>query len=93
MWGEVGLGGQKRYFASHPSILSDSMDVTGTRDNHGFPVIETACHAGDLGSILGSGRSVGGGHGYHSNILPGESQTQRSLVGYSPQDHNESDTT
>ena len=69
MWGEVGLGGHKRYSASHPSALSDSMHVVGTRDNHGFLVIETACHAGDLGSIPGSRRAVGGGHGYHSNIL------------------------
>ena len=29
----------------------------------------------------------------HSIILPGESQGQRSLAGYSPWDHKESDTT
>ena len=61
--------GVKKDSASHPSALSDSMDVIGTRDNHGFPVIETACRVGDLGSIPGSRRAVGGEHGYHSNIL------------------------
>ena len=29
----------------------------------------------------------------HSNILAGESHGQRSLAGYSPQDHKESDMT
>ena len=29
----------------------------------------------------------------HSILLPGESQGQRSLVGYSPKGHKESDTT
>ena len=30
---------------------------------------ESACNAGDLGSIPASGRSPGGGHGTHSVIL------------------------
>jgi len=30
---------------------------------------ESTCNAGDLGSIPGSGRSPGGGHGTHSSIL------------------------
>ena len=30
---------------------------------------ESACNAGDLGSIPESGRSPGGGHGDHSSIL------------------------
>ena len=30
---------------------------------------ESACNAGDVGSIPGLGRSPGGGHGIHSNIL------------------------
>ena len=45
---------------------------------------------GDLrggGLIPGSGRSPGGGHGNPTLVfLPGESQVQRSLVGYSPWD-------
>ena len=39
----------------------------------------------DAGSIAGSGRSPGGGHGDPTPVfLPGESHGQRSLVGYSP---------
>ena len=36
----------------------------------------------DVGSVPGSGRSPGGGHG--NPFLPGESYGQRSLAGYSP---------
>ena len=46
--------------------------------------------------IPGSGRYPGVGHGnpLQGNILlPGESQGQRSLAGYSPQGRKESDTT
>ena len=46
------------------------------------------------GLIPGSGRSPGGGHGNPLQLfLPGESHGQRSLVGYSPQDLKELDTT
>ena len=45
---------------------------------------ESACHAGDPGSIPGLGRCPGGGHATHSSILPGESHGQRSLAGYRP---------
>ena len=55
---------------------------------------EAACTEGDPGSIPGSGRYPVGGH---DNPLqyswPGESHGERSLVGYSPGDHKESDTT
>ena len=44
---------------------------------------ESGCSAGDLGSILGSGRSPGEGNGYPL-FLPRESHGQRSLVGYNP---------
>ena len=50
---------------------------------------ESSCNAGDtgdVGSIPGLGRST-------PVVLPGESHGQRSLVGYSPWGHNESDTT
>ena len=43
-------------------------------------------------SIPGLGRSPGGGNG-NSVILPGESQGQRSLAGYSLWGHKESDMT
>ena len=44
----------------------------------------------DAGSIPGWGRSPGGGHG---NPLQYSCHGQRSLVGYSPQGHTESDMT
>jgi len=55
---------------------------------------ESACDAGDLGSIPGLGRSPGGGHGnplqYSCLENPLE---QRSLAGCSPWRRKESDTT
>ena len=47
----------------------------------------SVCNAGDLGSILGAGRSPG------EALLPGKSYAQRSLVGYSPWGPKESETT
>ena len=55
---------------------------------------ESACNAEDLGSIPGSGRSPGEGNCNPPPVfLPGESQEQRSLVGYSSWGHKESDIT
>ena len=55
---------------------------------------EFACIAGDLGSISGLGRSPEGGH---DNLLQysclENPHGKRSLVGYSPWGHKESDTT
>ena len=50
---------------------------------------ESACNAGDLGSIPGSGRSPGEGNGWISSavFLLGKSHGQRSLDGYNPWDH------
>ena len=46
------------------------------------------------GSIPGLGTSPGVGNGNHSSILSWETPwTERSLMGYSPCDHKESDTT
>ena len=44
---------------------------------------ESACNAGDPGSIPGLGKSPGGGNGNHSCLeIPHENpHTQRSLVG------------
>ena len=48
----------------------------------------------DTGSILGLGRSSGGGHGnLLQYFLPGKFHEQRSLVGYSPWGLKESDMT
>ena len=45
----------------------------------------------DVGSIPGLERSPGRGPSTHSVFLPGESQGQRNLAGYSPQGCKESD--
>ena len=49
---------------------------------------ESACDAGDLDLIPGSGRSPGEENGTIVFLL-GESHGQRSLIGYSPWDCNE----
>ena len=67
----------------------------------GFPgalvVKNSPTNAGDIrdmGSISGSGRSPEGKAWQPTPVfLPGESHEQRSLVGYSPQSRQESDTT
>ena len=61
----------------------------------GFPVgKEPAYNAGDLGSIPGSGRSPGGGHGNlpHYSCLENP-HGQRILAGYSSWGHKELDMT
>ena len=51
-------------------------------------------HAGDMGLIPGSGRSPGVENDKPTPVfLPGKSQGQRNLVGYSPWGCKESDTT
>ena len=58
---------------------------------------ESACNAGDPGSIPRSGRSPGEDSPRERRLsrvfLPGKSQGQRSLVGYSPWGHKELDST
>ena len=55
---------------------------------------ESACNVGDLGSIPGSGRSLGEGKGYPLQYSYWESpHGQRSLAGCSPWDCKESNTT
>ena len=55
---------------------------------------ESACNSGDLGLIPGSGRSPGEGNGdpFQQSCLE-NSMVKRSLVGYSPRCHKESDMT
>ena len=53
---------------------------------------ESACSAGDLGSIPGLGR-LEKGMATHSSILAWRIYGQRSLVGYSPWGRKEPDTT
>ena len=55
---------------------------------------ESACNAGDLGSIPGSGRSPGEGHDNPFQYFSLENHHgQRSLVDYSPWGHKELDMT
>ena len=55
---------------------------------------ESACSAGDLGSIPGLGRSPAEGNGYPLQYSGLENpHGQRSLAGYSPQGHKESGAT
>ena len=55
---------------------------------------ESACNVGDPGSILGSGRSAGEGNGNPLQYSCLENpHGQRTLVGYSPWDHKQSDRT
>ena len=49
--------------------------------------------AGDQGLIPGLGKVSGEGNGYPPEFLSGEFHGQRSLAGYSPWDHKESDMT
>ena len=63
----------------------------------GFPggsmVKNPPANAGDLGSIPGSRRPPGGGHGNPTLVfLPAEFHGQRSLMGYSPWSRKKSDT-
>ena len=53
----------------------------------------TAGEARGMALIPGSGRFPGGGDGKPLQYLPGGSPGQRTLVGYSPKCHKESDTT
>ena len=51
-------------------------------------------NVGDLGLIPRLGRSPGEGERLSTPVfLPGKSYGQRSLIGYSPWSHKESDTT
>ena len=60
----------------------------------GSEVKASACNVVDLGSIPGSGRPPGEGNGKPLQYSCLENpHGQRSLVGYSPRGHKESDTT
>ena len=77
--------------------LDLGLRLSNTR-NKGFPYgsnsKESACNAGDLGSMAGIGRSLGGGNGNPLQYPCLENpQGQRSPAGYSPLGHRESDTT
>ena len=55
---------------------------------------ESACHVGNPGLIPGWGSPLEKSMATHSSIfMPGEFHGQKSLVGYSPWGHKESDMT
>ena len=57
---------------------------------------ESACNVGDLASISGLGKFSGGGHGHlevHGHSCLENPHGQRSLAGYRPRNHKESNTT
>ena len=68
------------------------------KGKNGFPggsdSKESVCNVGDQGLIPGLGKYPGGEHGnpFQYSCLE-NSHGQRSLVGYSPWGHKESDTT
>ena len=65
-----------------------------TSEGFGSDGKKSACNAGDLGSILGSGRSPGEGNSYRLQYYClDKSHEHRSLACYSPWGHKESDMT
>ena len=71
-------------------LMTNDIDFPGGLDSK-----ESAYNAGDLGSIAGSGRSLGEGNGnpLQYSCLENPRHGPRRLVGYSPWGHKESDTT
>ena len=70
------------YTHTHTYIHTYICFLSGSNDK------ESACNAGDLGSIPELGRSPGQGNGQPTLVfLPGESHGQKSLAGYSPWIH------
>ena len=84
-------------FGAHPGserIFSSGCGASGFRS--WLSSKESICVAGDMGdagSIPGSGRSPGGGHGNPLLFLPGISHGRGSLAGCSPGRHKELDKT
>ena len=80
---------QSKYLLIHNTYITIHPNLPGGSDGKG-----SACNAGDLGSVPGLRRSPGEGNCLPTPIfLPGESHGQRTLVGYSPWGHKESDKT
>ena len=73
-------------FSEYPLIL---WDFASSSDGK-----ESACNAGDLDSLLGSGRSPREGNGNPLQYSCLDSSTDRgTMAGHSPWDRTESDTT
>ena len=77
---------RNRFRQDAPGQCLNSLPGSGSK--------ESACSAGDSGSIPGSGRPPGEGNGNPLQYCCLENpHGQRSLAGYSPRDCKESDTT
>ena len=63
------------------------------RSSGASPVKNRPAIVGDVSLILGREGPLEKGMATHSILLPGEAQGQRTLVGYRPWGHKESDTT
>ena len=72
------------------NLLANPIYLSGF--SGGSMVNNPPANVGDEGSIPGSGKSPGEGNG-NLVFLPGKPYGQRSLAGYSPWGHKESDTT
>ena len=80
---EVGrFGGSEIRTVALSHLAEEYLGFPGGSDSK-----ESTCNVGDPGSIPGSGKQP------TPVFLPGEFQGQRSLAGYSPQGHKESDMT
>ena len=76
------------------TFKKQSLSTVSTGFPGGSDGKESACNAGDPGSIPRSGRSSGEGNGYPLQYSCLENPTgQRSLVNYSPWGHKGSDRT
>ena len=84
--GHINLRTQELLF--HFTIVHFIVDFPSGSDGK-----EPACNKGDLGFIPGLGRSPGEGNGYPPVFFPRKFHEQRSLVGYSPWGHKESNMT
>ena len=69
------------YIWSNHCFLFNNLGFLGGSDSK-----ESACNAGNMGSVPGLGRFLGEGHGT-PGFLPEECHGQRSLAGYSPWGH------
>ena len=86
---------QSFYFAFRYLFpISDALEGALSSDLVETDGQASAWNAGNPGSILRLGRPPGEGTGYPFQYsLPGKSHGQRSLAGYRPWDHKESDRT
>ena len=97
-WEQLHLDSQMIAFRSVVILVSSQWKSTFYSAKYGLPRWlsgkESACQCRRCSSIPGLQRFPGGGKWQPTPVfLPRESHRQRSLVGYSPWDHKELDTT